>query len=53
MFREPGELYGPSISAQISASFLAEISVGHPKKYLFSLSKKTVFWIKVSKKDFI
>ena len=36
----------------ISASFLAESPVRSPENYLFSLSKKKIFWIKVSKKTF-
>ena len=34
----------------VSGSVLARISTGHPKNYLFSLSKKYIFWIKVFKK---
>ena len=35
-----------------SASFQPKYRVGHPENYLFSLSKKNLFRIKVSKKIF-
>ena len=38
---------------EVNASFLAEYQLGHPENYLFLLSKKSIFWIKVSNKYFI
>ena len=34
-------------------AFQPKYRLGHPENYLFSLSKKYIFWIEVSKKHFI